>query len=132
MGVLCEFGGDDASEAFAEEFVAFVGFHVIGALDHPARLGLGFLMAQPIGVAAFAPVREVLFGDGLALELFPQDAPDWWQGVQPLDEFGAGPGVLKTVVELVADFFGEAPGWTPTVTAAPVRQAPGSLPRMAA
>ena len=105
--VLDKFGGENAGEAFAKVFVVFLGVDVVGALDHPTCVGLSFLVAKPIGVTTFAPLREVLLEDGLASEVSVQDAVNRGKRVEPGEDFGTLLAVLQAMVELVAELFWE-------------------------
>ena len=44
---------------------------------------MGYLAAQPFGVAALLPLGEVLLGDGASAELFFEEFLNVWQAVEP-------------------------------------------------
>jgi len=104
-------GGEDGGQMIGEPAgdgllqLAGIGGEVLGIReDFMAE----FLAELPVGVAAQAPVAEVLFADGLAVELFVQDGLDGGEGVEPSQESFTGFAVLEAAVELFPDFVGEA------------------------
>ena len=62
----------------------------------------------PVAVAVLSPFSDVLFDERTALELFGQNGLDLGQGIEPLEERGAGFVVLQTPVDLLAQFARQA------------------------
>jgi hypothetical protein len=53
-------------------------------------------------VAGLPPIREVLLGDGPAVEVVVQYFLDLGQLVKPSEDFGAGESVFEAMAELIA------------------------------
>ncbi len=94
--------GEFVGEAFGEGWVA-QGLFVVEVADE----GEGVLVDKPVAVAADLPVVEVGRGDGGGVEIGGQDGLDFGEGVEPVEEGGAGFVVEEALVELVADGGGE-------------------------
>ena len=105
-GVLRQLSDGDVHEVVARERAGGVAIDSIGAFDHPTGLVDGFLVADPIGIAAFAPVREVFFVDRLGIEKVAEDAFDFGEAVEPFNELRARAAVFEAAVEFIADLFG--------------------------
>jgi hypothetical protein len=103
--------GEDGGEMVDEAGAVLVGsgLREFGGV-HGQVLGL----TEELGVnlpgkeAAGAPFAEVLFADGVAVELGGEDGLDLGEGVEPGEEGLARLGVGEAVVELGAKGFGEA------------------------
>src|SRR5207249_2271073 len=62
----------------------------------------GFLMPQPVLIAALFPLAEVLLGNRPAAELLRDKLLHNPQAVEPLDDFLSLLAILQTLVEQVA------------------------------
>jgi hypothetical protein len=88
--------------------MVFRVFDLAGVEVEGAGVVLDLLTELPLGEAAVTPVAEVLFVDGLVVEVFLKDFLGFGQAVEPRKEGVAGFAVFKAVVEFVTD------GWTET------------------
>jgi hypothetical protein len=66
-----------------------------------------FAAGLPFNKTALAPLGEILFGDGLTMELGMEDFIDFGQAVEPLGELRPREVALKAAVEFVANFAGK-------------------------
>jgi hypothetical protein len=94
-----EFVGEEAGEGVVAE-----GLFVFEV----TREGEGVVAGEPVTVAAVFPLGEVGGGEGLGGEVGGEEGLDLGQGVEPVEEGGAGLVVEEAAVELVADGGGEA------------------------
>ena len=62
----------------------------------------------PFGEGAGAPIVEVQRGEGAVVELLADDGPDFVQRVEPFDDGFGGIAVEESLVDLLADGFGQA------------------------
>ena len=111
LGEADEFDRDHGGEMVAERLGAGGLVDGLGdGLDLLDELGAedaGFLEAEPVLMAALAPFGEVLFGDGVAIEIFFEDFLNFFGSVEPGDDFGAGLAVFEASAEFMAIVFGE-------------------------
>jgi hypothetical protein len=94
--------------------IAVADCHAVGVI---AQVGLmfgrvgdelaGFLVAEPIEVAAGLPFTEILRADGASAELVVEDFADLVRLVEPVDEVLAGFAVLEAAVQFDTDGVGE-------------------------
>ena len=84
-----EFCRQDAGEAVTDFLSIRRLIEVLRLLGELADQGTGFLLAQPLRVAALLPIGEVLLVDGASAELRLEDILDVWQAIEPLDQFFA-------------------------------------------
>ena len=68
-----------------------------------AGLGEELLAGEPLLEAAVAPTGEIHFADGLTAELSVQDGPDFRKGIEPIEDFRSGTGIVEAVVDLLTD-----------------------------
>jgi hypothetical protein len=94
-----EFVGEGAGQRVVAE--GFFVFEVMGQ-------GEGVVAGEPVAVAAVFPLGEVGRGEGLGGELGGEDGLDLGEGIEPVEEGGAGLVVEEAAVELVANGGGEA------------------------
>jgi hypothetical protein len=90
--------GELVGEGTGEGFVA----EGEGVLEVTGE-GKGVEAGEPVAVAAGFPMGEVGRGDGLGVEVGGQDGLDLGEGVEPVEEGGAGLVVEEAAVELVTD-----------------------------
>jgi hypothetical protein len=100
-------GGSDAGGAPGEGAGAETG-EIPGVFGEVFVAGEGFLFLLPAFEAAGAPLGEVLFANGHAIELGGEDFFDAHEAVEPGEDVGGGLVVFEAAVELFADGFGEA------------------------
>lgn len=108
---LGEFDNQKGAEIAGDVLAAAAGSFLIEfatAFDEVLPLGAAIAGGGPIGVAAAAPIREVVLGEGACAEFFGEDTLDLGLGVEPGEEFGAVGAVIEAAVYFVADGFGEA------------------------
>lgn len=84
------------------------GRHASGVVAELFDLAEFFLVAEPVLVAADAPVGKVLGGDKLASELGGEDRFYGSKVVEPGEDGGGRLAIEKALVELFADVAGEA------------------------
>jgi hypothetical protein len=70
--------------------------HVRGAVEKLA-------LEKPFLKTALTPGAEVLRGDGHAIEALDDDLADFWQIVEPREDFGGFKAVVEAAVKLLAD-----------------------------
>ena len=68
----------------------------------------GFLLNEPVAVAAVHPVGKIWGVDWLTVELFFEDGVDFLQRVKPGDEFCTWLAILDAAVEFFADLVRKA------------------------
>jgi hypothetical protein len=97
-------GGEEAGQTVHDEGVGAVG-GVEGLAQAGGVLGVveEFLAELPLAEGAEAVFAEVLFGDGFAIEFAFKEFADGGEGVEPVEEGGAGFVFEETEVELGLD-----------------------------
>jgi len=108
LGELDEFGGEEGGEVVGETLVAGLLGEVSGPFDELPGEGEGFLLLEPVLVAAVTPFGDILRGDGAAIEVFEEDVFDFREFTEPIEDHGGRVAVEEALVEFVADGFGEA------------------------
>jgi hypothetical protein len=93
-----EFVGEGAVKGFVAEGILVL--EVTGESE-------GVEAGEPVAVAAAFPLGEVGRGDGLGGEVGGEDGLDLGEGVEPVEEGGAGLVVEEAAVKLVSDGEGE-------------------------
>ena len=68
----------------------------------------GLLLLEPVLEAAMTPIREILLGNGLGVELFLEDGLDFGLLIKPGKDGAGGFVVIEAAVKVVADEFREA------------------------
>jgi len=110
-----EFGGvasgEDGGEVICYAAAGGLG-ELGGVFCDLGKPGEGLFMGEPIAIAAIAPIREVLKVDIAGVEMAVEEGLDFGEGVEPLEDKGAGLGVEEATVEFVANFAGEAGDFT--------------------
>jgi len=74
-----------------------IGLHAAGQLG-------GFLLEQPIAVAAGFPLGKILRSDAVIVEILFHDSIHFWQGIKPANEFRALLAVIEAAVKFFANF----------------------------
>jgi hypothetical protein len=98
-------GGDALGEEVRNREV---GVEVSGVLGKLAGERQGFLLEEPIAIAALLPLGEALGADGSAGENGGHDGLNLGKGVEPGDQVFGLLAVVEAAVQLVADAAGEA------------------------
>ena len=90
--------GQERGEAVAEGHTASHIAKILGLVSQVLDQLAGFLVAEPVLVAALFPLGEVLLVDGAAVEVESQDPGDAGVVIEPLDDLDARFAVLKAKV----------------------------------
>ena len=98
-------GGDAVGEEVSNREVGVEVGGVLGKLPGERQ---GFLLEEPIPVAALLPLGEVLGADGFTDENGGHDGLDFGKGVEPGGQVFGLLAVVEAAIQLVADAAGEA------------------------
>lgn len=114
LGEPHELHGEAAGEAVGE-FLTMGGLgQIIALLGEAINEAPGFLMPEPVLVAASAPFGEVLLGDGAAAKVFGEGLLHTLQAIEPVDEVNGRVALFEAVAEDFADNFGQPGNFTST------------------
>jgi hypothetical protein len=86
--------------------------HVVRLFGQANDRLAGFLPSDPFQMAGLPPIREILLGNGPAVEVVVQDLLDLGQLIEPGEDFGAGESVFEAMAELIAKGGGETADFT--------------------
>ncbi len=87
----------------------------------------GVLAEFPGAEAVLGPVVEVLFGDGLGVEVFGEDGLDFGEGVEPVEDGLVRLSVVEAAIDLVAERTWQASDFTQHIMIIPFFRRGSSL-----